>query len=191
MDHSYRDYSRVTARELLGPAHAGRVKRKDRFPAKLHALLAVPAYADIVRWRVHGRAWAVVDRARFEAVVMPRYFDTKSYASFNRSVNGWGFKVSVCRCLDWLALHLRARGGRGRGRGRVRGGRGRGPWSRARPRRTRPWPRARPRWPRPWPRACPRQMRSWPRARPPQTRSGGRRVHGGRGRVGLHSIFVF
>ena len=97
VDHTYRDYAGVTARELLGADYAG--LREDRFPAKLYAILSEPAYAPIVRWLPHGRAWRVVDKPRFEAVVMPRYFDARSYESFNRSANGYGFKVGVLRAL--------------------------------------------------------------------------------------------
>ena len=99
-DHRYRDYSRVAARELLGPADDAAHRalwREDGgcFPAKLHAILSRPEYVHIVRWMPHGRAWRVADPARFRAVVMPRYFDAKHYQSFKRSVNGWGFKVGA------------------------------------------------------------------------------------------------
>ena len=104
VDRNYRDYSRVTVRELLGPDYTG--VRKDRFPSKIYAILSTPEYANIVCWRPHGRAWVVLDKAQFTAVVMPRYFDAKIYGSFCRLVTGWGFKVRVLFCADGVKSKL-------------------------------------------------------------------------------------
>ena len=95
VDHTYRDFSRFTAKELMGADYAGRV-REGQFPAKLHDILSTGEYAHIIAWRPHGRAWAIIDKKKLTEIVMPRYFDTRKFSTFNRSINGWGFKVSVC-----------------------------------------------------------------------------------------------
>jgi len=41
----------------------------------------------------HGRSWAVLDKEALVAEVLPRYFNHSRFESFNRQVNGWGFKV--------------------------------------------------------------------------------------------------
>ena len=99
VDHTYRDYSLVAARDLLEDDAAVLPEDEYRFPSKLHRILSTPAYARIIAWRPHGRAWAVLDRPRFIQVVVPKHFDTRHYESFNRSVNGWGFKVGVFDAL--------------------------------------------------------------------------------------------
>jgi hypothetical protein len=95
VDHTYRDFSRFTAKELMGADYAGRV-REGQFPAKLHDILSTGEYAHIIAWRPHGRAWAIIDKKKLIEIVMPRYFDTRKFSTFNRSINGWGFKVCVC-----------------------------------------------------------------------------------------------
>ncbi|KAL7523899.1 hypothetical protein ACHAWF_000733 [Thalassiosira exigua] len=89
VDHTYHDHSLTSIRDLI-PNHS-RIN-EELFPTKLHRIISSPKYAGIIAWKSHGRAWYVVDRKRFVAEVLPRHFDHKNYASFNRSVNGWGFK---------------------------------------------------------------------------------------------------
>ncbi|KAL7523568.1 hypothetical protein ACHAWF_000575 [Thalassiosira exigua] len=65
---------------------------EEIFPTKLHRILSSPEYDSIVAWKPHGRAWHVVGRKQFAAEVLPRHFDHRNLQSFNRSMNGWGFK---------------------------------------------------------------------------------------------------
>ncbi|KAL7535018.1 hypothetical protein ACHAXR_006216 [Thalassiosira sp. AJA248-18] len=97
VDHSYRDYSRVEISELV-KNYKG--VKKGQFPAKLHRILSKPEYANIVAWKSHGRAWAVVDKKLFTSIVLPKYFDHNNFDSFNRSVNGWGFKVRSVHIIN-------------------------------------------------------------------------------------------
>jgi len=90
VDHTYRDYSRAVISDLVVKSSPS---NKEIFPSKLHEILSKPEYKDIIDWRPHGRAWAVKDRALFISVVLPKFFNHSSFSSFNRSVNGWGFKV--------------------------------------------------------------------------------------------------
>lgn len=102
VDHSYTDYSQVDIKELI-PNFKG--VKKGQFPAKLHRILSKPEYANIVTWKSHGRAWAVVDKKLFTSIVLPKYFDHNNFDSFNRSVNGWGFKRLVGEGPDQNAYY--------------------------------------------------------------------------------------
>ncbi len=54
------------------------------FPLKLHAILANPAYEDIIGWLPHGKAWKIFQVSLFEKVLVPRHFRHAKYASFMR-----------------------------------------------------------------------------------------------------------
>ncbi|KAL7523877.1 hypothetical protein ACHAWF_000715 [Thalassiosira exigua] len=111
VDHTYRDYSRTNVRSLI-PDFSG--VNEELFPSKLHRMLSSPEYARIIAWKRHGRAWYVVDRHRFVNEVLPRHFEHGNFESFNRSVNGWGFKVrrrdiaAPCARSRMVALSLDA-----------------------------------------------------------------------------------
>ena len=75
--------------------------RRINFPAKLHKILSCGKYNDIITWKEHGRSWKILDRERLESIVCPEYFKHRSIESFNRNVNGWGFKVRSRSALGW------------------------------------------------------------------------------------------
>jgi len=93
IDHTYRDYSQTELSDLIDDSD--RKNKDDLFPAKLHRILATPEYANIIAWKPHGRAWAVINKPVFVNQILPRHFQHSNYESFNRSVNGWGMKVSL------------------------------------------------------------------------------------------------
>ena len=104
VDHTYRDYSHVEISDLVVDYKG---VNEEVFPSKLHVILSTPEYARFITWKLHGRAWAVVDKSLFTSIVLPRYFNHSNFASFNRSVNGWGFKVvsvQPYKCFTFLAL---------------------------------------------------------------------------------------
>lgn len=90
IDHTYRDYSQTELSDLIDDSD--RKNKDDLFPAKLHRILATPEYANIIAWKPHGRAWAVINKPVFVNQILPRHFQHSNYESFNRSVNGWGMK---------------------------------------------------------------------------------------------------
>ena len=92
VDHTYRDYSHADITDLV--EHSSGVN-EELFPAKLQKILSLPEHESIISWRPHGRAWVVTDKALFISVVLRKYFNHSNFESFNRSVNGWGFKVCV------------------------------------------------------------------------------------------------
>ena len=98
IDHTYRDYSQTQLSDLLDNGVVIDQKSSyDLFPAKLHKILNTPEYEDIIAWQPHGRVWKVKNKAAFVSFMLPRHFQHSNYQSFNRSVNGWGMKVSnIC-----------------------------------------------------------------------------------------------
>ncbi|KAL7429395.1 hypothetical protein ACHAXH_001044 [Discostella pseudostelligera] len=97
IDHTYRDYSQVeVSSDEEGAAGAADDKKQSRlqpnFPAKLHAIVSNPNYDHIISWQPHGRSWKIVDKHLLSTVICPKHFAHAKFESFNRSVNGWGFK---------------------------------------------------------------------------------------------------
>lgn len=97
IDHTYRDYSQVeVSSDDEAPSTVDIDKKSSRlqpnFPAKLHAIVSNPNYQHIICWQPHGRSWKIVDKHLLSTVICPKHFAHAKFESFNRSVNGWGFK---------------------------------------------------------------------------------------------------
>ncbi|KAL7539757.1 hypothetical protein ACHAXR_009582 [Thalassiosira sp. AJA248-18] len=98
IDHTYRDYSQVevSSDDEDTVSTTGDDKKQSRmqpnFPAKLHAIVSNPNYQHIICWQPHGRSWKIVDKHLLSTVICPKHFAHAKFESFNRSVNGWGFK---------------------------------------------------------------------------------------------------
>eukprot|EP00804_Cyclotella_cryptica_P022709 CCRYP_012521-RA/>CCRYP_012521-RA protein AED:0.01 eAED:0.01 QI:192/1/1/1/1/1/2/407/595 len=90
IDHTYTDYStyRITNTD---DSNEGRCST-DNFPRKLHYILSRPEYHHIISWMPHGRAWKIWNRELLVSVVCKEQFKHEKFESFNRQVNGWGFK---------------------------------------------------------------------------------------------------
>ena len=94
VDHTYRDYSQTELSDLYDADEIPK-PNPDLFPAKLHRILRMPEYANIIAWQSHGRTWAILNKQLLVSIVLPTHFNHSNYESFNRSVNGWGFKVGL------------------------------------------------------------------------------------------------
>ena len=66
--------------------------RSQRFPVKLYALLSQPQLAHVITWMPHGRSWKVLKPRVFETAVLPVFFESDNYHSFNRVINAWSFR---------------------------------------------------------------------------------------------------
>lgn len=71
---------------------ASSMVRSQRFPVKLYALLSQPLLSHIITWMPHGRSWRVLDTRAFETSVLPVFFESDNYHSFNRVINAWSFR---------------------------------------------------------------------------------------------------
>lgn len=76
----------------LPVVRASRWVRSQRFPVKLYALLSQPQLSHIITWMPHGRSWKVLKPKIFEASVLPVFFESDNYHSFNRVINAWSFR---------------------------------------------------------------------------------------------------
>jgi hypothetical protein len=68
----------------------------DTFPVKLHKLLHAAEQngkTDLISWLPDGQKFKVHDKERFAAELMPHYFASCTYKSFQRSKNLWGFQT--------------------------------------------------------------------------------------------------
>mmetsp|Transcript_21423 Transcript_21423/g.32753 ORF Transcript_21423/g.32753 Transcript_21423/m.32753 type:complete len:268 (-) Transcript_21423:261-1064(-) len=66
--------------------------RSQRFPVKLYALLNQPQLSHVITWMPHGRSWKVLKPRIFETAVLPVFFESDNYHSFNRVINAWSFR---------------------------------------------------------------------------------------------------
>jgi hypothetical protein len=82
--------------------------RSALFPGKLHQLLqdaAKEGYDDVISWLPDGKSFQVHDTIKFADQIMPRYFGSSKYRSFQKNLNLWQFKT----------IALEPSPGRGRG----------------------------------------------------------------------------
>merc|ERR1711981_98489 len=72
-------------------------KSFSTFPEILHHLLEEVETSNrdelksIISWEPHGYAFKVRDKKRFMLLIMPKYFRTDQYPSFQRNLNHYGF----------------------------------------------------------------------------------------------------
>ena len=92
--NSFVDYAKVPAATQEKPSK-NRGGVGTHFPTLLHLVLTraeKDGYDHICAWQSHGRGFAVFNRDKFVAVVMPNYFRQSQYASFQRQLNLYGFR---------------------------------------------------------------------------------------------------
>ena len=88
------------------PASSARRQQQDaspyaaaggtRFPMKLHMLLESMEKSNnshIVSWLPNGSSFKVHDKQQFTSEVLPVFFGTSKYKSFQRNLNLWGFQT--------------------------------------------------------------------------------------------------
>ena len=77
---------------------------KEAFPVKLMHILQLidtkePELAYIISWQPNGTSFRIHDKKLFEKLVRQRaFFNQKSYSSFRRQLNLWGFRKIGKRC---------------------------------------------------------------------------------------------
>lgn len=67
-----------------------------QFPWKLHVLIEGAernGYGHIISWLPAGNAFKVHDKVAFAEVLMPKYFHSNKYKSFQRNLNLWCFQT--------------------------------------------------------------------------------------------------
>ncbi|KAL3804127.1 hypothetical protein HJC23_013646 [Cyclotella cryptica] len=96
IDHTYADYStyQIAHADFSNELKGSHI---ETFPRKLHYILSKHEYRHIISWMPHGRAWKILDKELLVSVVCKEQFKHEKFESFNRQVNGWGFKVRILR----------------------------------------------------------------------------------------------
>jgi HSF-type DNA-binding len=86
---------------------------QEPFPLKLHALLEETeerGFSSIISWQ-DGNAFQVHNKDLFAEMVMPIYFDSTNYKTFQRNLNLWGFRtISKGPCKGEVSHALFIRG---------------------------------------------------------------------------------
>lgn len=96
VQHNYHDHSKDDYSKYLEIPIACKGGVTVPFPMKLYDMLQhidlnEPELASIVSWQPHGRCFVVKKIKEFTSEVLPRFFDQKKYASFQRQLNLYGF----------------------------------------------------------------------------------------------------
>ena len=71
----------------------------NTFASRLFEILSNPENAPYISWLPHGRAWRILDKARFERDVIPLHFRHARYASFMRQVR---LSLLPCRLVQYI-----------------------------------------------------------------------------------------
>ena len=101
--------SKTAAKDGSTPAASSSESKSDgntltNLPLKLHALLDEAeklGKLDVVSWESNGKAFKVHDKKRFVAEIMPKYFSTSNYQSFQRYVL-FLFAFAIVKNASWL-----------------------------------------------------------------------------------------
>ncbi|KAL9191049.1 hypothetical protein ACHAXT_000755 [Thalassiosira profunda] len=68
------------------------IHRKPSFPESLVAILSNHELSNVIQWMPHGRSFYIIDPEAFASKVLPVYFRHTKLSSFNRQLNGYGFR---------------------------------------------------------------------------------------------------
>lgn len=71
-------------------AHYPRTGRRgvpQQFPRKLYDMLEAESKGIIVHWSTSGRAFRIADISLFSQEILPKYFKTAKFSSFQRNLN--------------------------------------------------------------------------------------------------------
>ena len=90
----------ATSSSSVAPSRGGPL-----FPVRLHKLLedeTRKGNTDIITWMPDGKSFKVYDKERFATLVMPIYFGSNKYRSFQRNLNLWGFITTTSSASRYL-----------------------------------------------------------------------------------------
>jgi hypothetical protein len=96
VQHNYHDHAQDNGATYLEIPMVSKGGVTVPFPTKLHNMLDhiaehEPELSSIVSWQPHGRCFLVKKIKNFTSEVLPRFFDQRKYASFQRQLNLYGF----------------------------------------------------------------------------------------------------
>lgn len=87
-------FSSVNGLDVVSYPRTGKRGVPQQFPRRLHLMLeseaklrAVSSDHDIISWSDSGKAFKIADVPRFSSEVLPKYFRTSKFSSFQRNLN--------------------------------------------------------------------------------------------------------
>ena len=96
-DNSHPQEQREGQKPSEKPTHQA-IERESycaQFPMKLYKMLEDAEkfnFSSAISWMDDGKAFVIIDKNRLENEIMPKYFSSGKWKSFQRSLNMWGFK---------------------------------------------------------------------------------------------------
>ena len=94
----------VSLKEVVNNDSLMKNHKQVKFVNKLMLLLDNDPDSSIISWLSHGRSFLVHDKDRFVKEIMPLYFTSTRYKSFQRQLNMWGFQ-RICGPVDTGAYY--------------------------------------------------------------------------------------
>jgi len=86
----YKNFSKVPFAEAA--VAVSEPKNHLTFPVILHRILSSGCHRNSIQWLFHGRAFAIVDEAKFFGEVTPNYFCTYEKGKFMQWIEAYGFQ---------------------------------------------------------------------------------------------------
>lgn len=68
------------------------VSKKIRFPEQLRLILDQDQHSQIMSWQRDGKSFAIHDQSEFQNDILPLYFETSRWKSFQKQLNIYGFQ---------------------------------------------------------------------------------------------------
>ena len=104
-------FSSVNGLENVSYPRTGKRGVPQQFPRRLHLMLESEAklqatssdHPDIISWSDSGKAFKISDVSKFSSEVLPKYFRTSKFSSFQRNLNLVSFIrlfQIVCNCTS-------------------------------------------------------------------------------------------
>lgn len=96
VQHNYHDHAFDVDEENSDASNITKGGVSIPFPLKLYRMLehidhVEPELSQLISWQPHGRCFLVHRQKQFAEKVLPRFFQQKKYASFQRQLNLYGF----------------------------------------------------------------------------------------------------
>lgn len=80
----------ASARETLDQILRSNEQSKN-FPEQLFDVVSDPKIDHIVAWLPHGKGFMIIDKTKFDQLILPTYFEGAKFTSFTRRLKRWKF----------------------------------------------------------------------------------------------------
>jgi HSF-type DNA-binding len=95
IDQPYFEASGIRNQQMLDPCKRRQGGITKTFPIKLHSMLqdieTEGTHSDIISWNSKGNSFVIRKPHEFTKFLLPNYFRTSKFSSFQRQLNAYGF----------------------------------------------------------------------------------------------------